>query len=67
MFYVKMSTSMTDKTDRLLEVLAHPENFSDAALSEVLRDPEMQQLYRLLSHTADALTETPEIDIDTEW
>lgn len=58
---------MEDKTDRLLEAMEHPGRFSDEEIRLMLEDDEARELYRLMSRTSDALTETKEPDLDNEW
>ncbi len=58
---------MTDKTDSLLQALDNPSALSDRELHQLLSDPEVRQTYRLLQQAGDALTETPEPDVDAEW
>ncbi len=58
---------MNDKTDRLLEAIEHPERFSDDELATLLSDPEIRELYDLMSKTSDAVAETPVYDLDKEW
>ena len=67
MFYVKISTDMNDKIDRLLEAVGHPERFTDEELADLLSDPEVRELYDLMSKTTDALTPAEDPDIDSEW
>lgn len=58
---------MNDNTDRLLEAIEHPERFSDDELAALLKEPEMRELYDLMSKTSDAVAETPVYDLDKEW
>lgn len=58
---------MNDNTDRLLEAIEHPEHFSDDELAALLNDPDMRELYDLMSKTSDAIAETPAYDLDKEW
>ncbi len=58
---------MTDKTDRLIEVLEHPERFSDEELDRLLADPEIRKTYEVMSRTTDALTAPGEFDMESEW
>lgn len=67
MSYVKISKNMKDRTDRLFEAIEHPDRFSDDEIQEMLDDPGMQELYKQICKTADALTTTEEPDIDREW
>ncbi len=56
-----------NKTDRILDVIEHPEEYSDEQLEQLLSDPEMRELYTLLTKTKDAYTPTPSSDVDAEW
>lgn len=67
MSYVKISTNMKDRTDRIFEAIEHPERFSDDEIQEMLDNPGIQELYKQICKTADALTTTEEPDIDREW
>ncbi len=58
---------MKDKTDRLLDALEHPENYTDAELEQILADPEARGVYDMLRKTADASMPVPEINLDEEW
>lgn len=59
--------NMKDKTYRLLEVIEHPDRFSEEEIREMLSDSETSALYKLMNKTSDALTETSDPDIDNEW
>lgn len=67
MSYVKISTNMKDRTDRMFEAIENPDRFSDDEIQEMLDEPGMQELYKQICKTADALTTTEEPDIDREW
>ena len=67
MFYANISMNMKDNTDRLLEAIEYPDRFSDEELRRMLEDNEIQELYKIINKTSDALTETKDPDIDTEW
>ena len=58
---------MKDRTDRIFEAIEHPERFSDDEIQEMLDNPGIQELYKQICKTADALTTTEEPDIDREW
>lgn len=58
---------MKDKTDLLFEAIENPDRFSDDEIQDMLDDPGVQELYKQISKTADALTTTDEPDIDLEW
>lgn len=58
---------MKDNIDRLLEVLEHPQNYSDAEVEQLLTDPEVRKVYDMLRKTADASAAVSEINLDEEW
>lgn len=58
---------MKDNIDRLLEVLEHPQNYSDAEVEQMLTDPEVRKVYDMLRKTADASAAVSEINLDEEW
>lgn len=58
---------MKDNIDRLLDVLEHPEKYSDAEVEQLLTDPEAREVYDILRRTADVSAPVPEINIDDEW
>lgn len=58
---------MKDNTDRLLDALEHPENYTDEEIGLMLADPEAREVYDMLHKTADACAPVPEIDLDDEW
>ena len=58
---------MKDDTDRLLDALEHPENYTDAEVEQILADPEAREVYDMMRKTADASASVPEIDLDEEW
>ena len=58
---------MKDNTDRLLDALKHPENYTDAEVEQILSDPEAREVYDMMRKTADASAPVPEINLDEEW
>ncbi|MDE6267501.1 MAG: DUF4974 domain-containing protein [Muribaculaceae bacterium] len=58
---------MKDYTDKLLDALDHSEQLTDAELDALLQNEEARDLYGIVNKTADALTETPEPDVEKEW
>lgn len=58
---------MNDNTDRLLDALEHPENYTDEEIGLMLADPEAREVYDMFHKTADACAPVPEIDLDDEW
>lgn len=59
--------NMKDNIDRLLEAIEYPDRFSDEEIREMFDNDEARTLYNLMNKTADAMTETNEPDIDSEW
>ncbi len=59
-----------DKYDVVLDIIGHPENYSDDDLKTLLADAETRELYNLLCETASCVkmseTLTPD-DVDEEW
>lgn len=58
---------MKDKIDRFLDIVNEIDGVSDENLKEILNDKELMEIQSAVSKTADALTETPKVDIDSEW
>ncbi len=56
-----------NETDRILDVIEHPENYTDSELDALLHDPEMRRLYNMLCDTRGVLAPEPDPDIDKEW
>ncbi len=58
---------MKDNIDRVIEAIDYPERFSDAEIAEMLQDPSAHEFYDMMSRVSDALSQTPQPDIDREW
>ncbi|MDE6643869.1 MAG: DUF4974 domain-containing protein [Muribaculaceae bacterium] len=58
---------MRDKIDQLLDILENSEKYSEQELHDLLQDPDFRKLYDTICKTSDALSETPEVDVDKEW
>lgn len=56
-----------DKYDLVLDIIEHPENYTSEQLAELLREPEMREIYNLLCKTDSAIEASREIDVDAEW
>lgn len=56
-----------DKIDRLLDVIEHPDRYSEKEVETMLSDPEVRELYGLLDKTKASLAPIPTPDIDAEW
>ncbi len=42
--------------ERLLDMMEHPDQYTDEQLNELLRDDELRQTYQLISDTTSALS-----------
>ncbi|MDE6019319.1 MAG: DUF4974 domain-containing protein [Muribaculaceae bacterium] len=59
-----------DNLDKLLEAIDHPERYSESELRELLSDPEIRQLYRLMSvsRAEEFLHDAPDTSgVDRQW
>lgn len=57
-----------DKYDLVLDIIGHPENFSQEQLKELLDDKETREIYNLLCKTGSAVNhECDSPDADAEW
>lgn len=56
-----------DKIDKLLDVIGHPEHYSDAEIEAMLADPEVAEACEILDKTKASLTSVPTPDVDAEW
>ena len=57
-----------DKYDLVLDIIGHPENFSQEQLKELLADKETREIYNLLCKTGSAVNrECDSLDADAEW
>lgn len=57
-----------DKYDLVLDIIGHPENFSQEQLKELLADKETKEIYNLLCKTSSAVNhECDSPDADAEW
>lgn len=57
-----------DKYDLVLDIIGHPENFSQEQLKELLDDKETREIYNLLCKTGSAVNhECDSPDVDAEW
>ena len=66
-YYEKKLKTMKDKTDRILDLIEDPSNYGDVCIRKQLEDPEAYEIYRTINKTVDALTETSDYDLDSEW
>ncbi len=58
---------MKNKLDLYLDILNDYDSVTDDNLNQIREDKCFMEIQRLASKTTDALTETPEVDIDREW
>ncbi|MCM1137445.1 MAG: DUF4974 domain-containing protein [Duncaniella sp.] len=56
-----------DKIDKLLDALEHPEHYPDSEIQEMLHDPEVKEVYKLLGRTKTSLQPIAVPDVDAEW
>ena len=58
---------MKDKIDYYLDFVNDCDSVTDDDLKQILEDKDLKETHRMVSKVTDALTHTPEIDIDREW
>lgn len=56
-----------DKIDKLLDVIDHPERYSDDEIEAMLADPEVVEVCELLNKTKASLSSILTPDVDAEW
>ena len=56
-----------DKYDLVLDIIAHPHNYSVEQLEQIFADPETKEIYNLLCMTHSAVESAKEVDVDSEW
>ncbi len=56
-----------DKIDRLLDAIENPDRYSESQLEELLRDPEVKEIFDLLDKTTSSLRPIQTPDVDAEW
>ena len=56
-----------DKIERLLEVIEHPDRYSDAEIDALMNDREVQEVYDLISKAKDCAHKPGTPDVDAEW
>ena len=66
MFYEKNFLKM-DKTERLLDAMNNPGNYSSIEIEEMLQDAEVKEILDLLDKTKSSLQPISTPDIDNEW
>ncbi len=56
-----------DKIDRLFDAVEHPERYSSVEIKEMLKDPEVKEVFDLLDKTKSSLQAVEIPDIEDEW
>lgn len=56
-----------EKYDIVLEIIEHPENYTEEQLREILSDTETREIYNLLCKTESAVKAQRQVDVDAEW
>ncbi len=56
-----------DKIDRLLDIIEHPDLYTEQEIETMLADPEVRKVYDLLDKTKATLTPVPTPDVAAEW
>ncbi len=57
-----------EKTEKILDIIEHPERYSDEEIKSVLSDEESRKLYNTMAETAAAMDmEISKIDVNEEW
>lgn len=56
-----------DKIDRLLDAMEHPERYTSPEIENMLRDPEVKDVFDLLDKTKSSLQTIVTPDIEEEW
>lgn len=59
-----------DKYDIVLDLVEHPDRYTPEQTAQVLSDPEVREIYNLLSRTASACKASEEVadaEVDAEW
>lgn len=67
MYYEKQLKTMKDKTERVLDLIENPSKCGDVSIRKLFQDSDTAEIYRTITRTADALTETSEPDLNIEW
>ena len=56
-----------DKYNIVLDLIEHPERYTDERINEFLSDPETKEIYDLLCKTETAIKMQATPDVDAEW
>jgi len=53
-----------DKIERLLDMIEHPEHYSEEEMQKMLEDEEAREYYNLIVKTDEAYTKTDDVDVE---
>ena len=59
-----------DKYDIVLDLVEHPDRYTPEQTAQVLSEPEVREIYNLLSKTASACNASEDVadaEVDAEW
>ncbi|MBD5236073.1 MAG: DUF4974 domain-containing protein [Bacteroidales bacterium] len=56
-----------DKIDRFLDAIEYPERYTPSEIDDMLRDPDVKEMFDLLDQTKSSLQTLPTPDIEAEW
>lgn len=56
-----------DKYELVLDIVEHPERYTDVELAEILSDPEAKEIYDIVCKTESAVKAAGKVDVDAEW
>ena len=56
-----------DKYELVLDIIEHPDNYTEEQLREILSDPEAKEIYSLLCEVDTAVAQDSDPDPDAEW
>ena len=59
-----MNMKTNDKIERLLDMIEHPEHYSEEEMQKILEDEETREYYNLIVKTDDAYTKTDDVDVE---
>ncbi|MDE7412275.1 MAG: DUF4974 domain-containing protein [Muribaculaceae bacterium] len=56
-----------DKYELVLDIIDHPDNYTEQELSEIMSDKETKELYDLLCKVDSSVSASVDVDVDKEW
>lgn len=56
-----------DKIDKLFDAIEHPERYDETEIADMLRDPEVREVFEVLDKTKSSLGNFPSPDVESEW